>query len=157
MPSDALQALYRGDTDEAQKLLRPDTELDVFDAAAFGRVDRLRELLADKPELARAFSDDGFTPLHLAVYGGSEAAARILIEAGADVNVRSTGSIARVPPLGTAAFVRSLPLARVLLDAGADVNGSEAGRFTPLDSAYLNGDAELIRELESRGGVRRRG
>jgi uncharacterized protein len=154
MASDALQALYRGDADEARRLLAPDQELDVFDAAAFGRLDRLRELLADEPARARAFSDDGFTALHLAVYAAQEDAARILIDAGADVDVRSTGSIAQVPPLGTAAFVRSLPLARLLLDAGADVNGHGAGGFTPLDSAYVNGDTELIRELESRGGVR---
>jgi hypothetical protein len=67
----------------------------------------------------------GFTALHLAVYAQQEEAARVLLEAGAGVNFRSTGAIARVPPLGTAAFVRSVALARLLLDAGAEVNGGE--------------------------------
>lgn len=156
MPSAARFALYEGDVERARELLGADAELDVFDAAAFGRTDRLRELLRDDPSLARAFSDDGFTALHLAVYGGQEAAARALIDAGADVNVRSTGSIARVPPLGTAVFVGSLPLAKLLLDAGANVNGAEEGGFTALDGATVNGDVELIRELEARGGRRNR-
>jgi ankyrin repeat protein len=120
MPSDALLALYRGDAEEAQRLLRPDDELDVFDAAAFGRVERLRSLLEEHPQAARAFSDDGFTALHLAVYGGHEAAVRALIEGGADLNVVSTGTIAQVPPLGTARFVGSASLERLLLEAGAE-------------------------------------
>jgi ankyrin repeat protein len=156
MPSDALQALYRGDADQAQRLLRPDDELDVFDAAAFGRVDRLRSLLGDAPQLAQTPSEDGFTPLHLALFGRQEDAARVLIESGADLNARSTASFARVPPLGTAVFVRSLPLVRLLLDAGADVNGEGDGGFTALDTAVLNDDHQLVQELEARGGRRGR-
>jgi ankyrin repeat protein len=120
--SDAMQALYEGDAERAKSLLPPDDELDVFHAAAFGRTERLRELLAD-PAQANAFSDDGFTPLHLAVYAEQADAARALIEAGADVNAVSKGPIAQVPPLGTAAFVRSQAMTQLLLDAGADPGG----------------------------------
>lgn len=149
--SEAMQALYQGDVERAQQLLPSDDELGIFDAAAFGRVTRLQELLAADPSRANAFSEDGFTALHLAVYAGQEETARVLIKGGADVNVRSTGSIARVPPLGTAAFVRSVRLARLLLDAGADVNGQGAEGFTALHSAAQNGDVELARELLARG------
>jgi ankyrin repeat protein len=151
MPSDALRALYEGDVERGQRLLGPDDELSVFDAAAFGRLERLREILAADPSQAAAFSDDGFTALHLAIFGRQEEAARILIERGADLDVRSTGEIARVPPLGTAAFVRSVPLARLLLDAGADVNGRGEGGFTALDAATANGDEDLARLLRERG------
>lgn len=153
---EALQALYAGDVERAQALLGPDDELDVFTAAAFGRVERLERLLRDDPSLATAFADDGFTALHLAVFGGRRDAADVLIEHGADVNVRSRGAVARVPPLGTAAFVGSVELARLLLDRGADVNGEGEGGFTALDSAAANGNDELVRMLESRGGERRR-
>jgi 4-hydroxy-4-methyl-2-oxoglutarate aldolase len=115
-----MQALYKGDPERARALLRPDDELSVFEAAAFGRSERLRAILQADESQARAFSDDGFTALHLAVFGRQEEAARILIEHGAGLDTRSTGTIARVPPLGTAAFVRSAPLTRLLLDAGAD-------------------------------------
>jgi ankyrin repeat protein len=149
--SEALQALYAGDEERARKLLPADSELSVFEAAAFGRVDRLRGLLDGEPAQANAFSDDGFTALHLAIYGGQEGAARLLLERGADPNALSAGDIARVPPLGTAAFVRSVPLARLLLDSGADPNGRGEGGFTALHTAAQNGDEELVRLLEERG------
>jgi ankyrin repeat protein len=149
--SEALQALYAGDEERARKLLPADSELSVFEAAAFGRVDRLRGLLDGDPAQASAFSDDGFTALHLAIYGEQEEAARLLLERGADPNALSVGDIARVPPLGTAAFVRSVPLARLLLDSGADPNGRGEGGFTALHSAAQNGDEELVRLLEERG------
>src|SRR3954452_12921105 len=119
MPSAALLALYEGDVETARELLGSDAELDVFDAAAFGRVARLRELLAEDPSLANALSDDGFTPLHLAVYGQEEDTARTLIDAGADLDAYSTAEIAKVTPLGTARFVDSPALTQLLLDAGA--------------------------------------
>lgn len=154
MASDAMQALYAGDVEKARGLLAADDELSVFDAAAFGRVARLRAILESDPSQARAWSADGFTALHLACFGEQEAAARLLIEHGADVNVRSTGSIARVPPLGTAAFVHSTRLAQLLLDAGADVNGEGEGGFTALDTAVQNGHEELVRLLLARGADR---
>jgi len=151
MTSDALQALYEGDAARALAVLPSDEELSVFEAAAFGRVERLRSILDADPSQSAAVADDGFTALHLAVYASQAEAARLLIDRGADVDVRSTGSIARVPPLGTAAFVRSVPLARLLLDAGADVNGPGGGGFTALHSAAINGDTELVELLLERG------
>ena len=149
--SEAMQALYEGDAERARALLPPDERLTVFEAAAFGRVERLRELLAADPGQAAALSDDGFTALHLAVFARQADAARVLIEHGADVDRRSEGPIARVPPLGTAAFARSPELARLLLDAGADPNGQGEGGFTALHSAAANGDVELVRLLLERG------
>jgi len=148
--SEALQALYGGDDEKARQLLRPDDELTVFDAAAFGRLGRLREILDADSAQATAFSDDGFTALHLAVFGGHEEASRLLLERGADPNALSTNEAVRVPPLGTAAFVRSVPLARLLLDSGADVNGRGEGGFTALHSAAQNGDEELAELLLER-------
>ena len=79
--SEALQALYAGEVEKARELLPADDELSVFDAAAFGRVERLRAILGEDPAAAAALSDDGFTALHLAVFGRQEEAARILIDA----------------------------------------------------------------------------
>jgi ankyrin repeat protein len=149
--SDALQALYDGDAERAQKLLPPEDRLSLFEAAAFGAVERLRAILDADPARVAALSDDGFTALHLAVFGEQEDAARLLLERGADVNALSTGAIAKVRPLGTAAFVRSTRMARLLLDAGADVNGEGEGGFTALDTAVQNGDEEMIALLLERG------
>jgi ankyrin repeat protein len=152
--SQALQALYEGDVPRARELLPPDPELTIFEAAAFGRTDRLRTILTADASQVTALSIDGFTALHLAIFGNQEEAARVLIAHGADVNQLSTSTTAHVPPLGTAAFVRSLPLARLLLDAGADVNGHEESGFTALHAAAQNGDPDLARELLARGASR---
>jgi ankyrin repeat protein len=120
--SPALQALYAGDLDRARTLLAPDDELAAYEAAAFGRIERLRTLLAEDPASANDWSPDGFSALHLAIFGGSEEAVGLLIEHGADVNALATSDIARVRPLGTAAFVGRPDLEKLLLEAGADAS-----------------------------------
>jgi ankyrin repeat protein len=77
-------------------------------------------VLDDDPAEANAKSPDGFTALHLAIFGGSEEAVRLLLERGADPNALATSEIARVRPLGTAAFVGRSDLEKLLLEAGAD-------------------------------------
>jgi uncharacterized protein len=155
--SEALRALYEGDVERAEGLLAPDEKLSIFEAAAFGRSERLAAILTADPAQALARSEDGFTALHLAVFAEQAKAAHLLLDRGADVDALSTGSIARVAPLGTAVFVRSPHLVRLLLDAGADVNRQGAGGFTALHSAAQSGDVELLRLLLERGadaGVR---
>jgi ankyrin repeat protein len=122
MVSEALQALYEGDRERAEQLLARDAELPAYEAAAFGRIDRLRQFLEEDPANATAWSPDGFTALHLAIFGGSEEAVRLLVEHGADVDALATSDVARVRPLGTAAFVGRPDLEKLLLEAGADAS-----------------------------------
>ena len=150
MISEAMQALYTGDRERGEALLAPGQET-VFEAAAFGRVARLEELLAAEPELVRLWSEDGFTLLHLACFAGGAATTRLLVERGADLEALSTASFAKVRPLGTAAFARDHESARVLLEAGADPNGPGEGGYKPLHTAAQNGDVELIRLLLEHG------
>jgi ankyrin repeat protein len=148
----AVQALYRGATEVANELLPKEAELNVFEAALFGRVKRLLELLEESPPLATERSGDGFTALHLAVFSGQAEAARVLITHRSDLEAEATGTTAQgVRPIHTAAFAGERALAELLLDAGADVNSREAGGFTALHSAAENGDEEMVRFLLSRG------
>ena len=150
--SPAMQTLYNGDVEAARSALPPDEELDVFHAAAFGRVDRLREILAAELGAARAWSADGFTALHLAAFTDSDEAARMLVAAGADLEARSRHeTITGVRPLNTCAFARAHRVARVLLEAGADPDGEGETGSTPLMAAQANGDAEMERLLVEHG------
>ena len=143
-----MQALYEFDRDRALALLPADSELDVFHAAAFGRDERLREILSADPEAARAWSPDGFTALHLAAFSNAEEAARLLVEAGADLAARSRHeTITGVRPLNTAAFARAYAVARVLLEAGADPDAEGEPGATAMMAARAQGDEEMERLL----------
>jgi ankyrin repeat protein len=93
------------------------------------------------------WSPDGFTGLHLAAFAHNAAAARALLEAGADPNAIAKASFARVTPLGTCAFANAPDVARVLLEHGADPAISEVEGGTPLDVARHNGFDELVEVL----------
>jgi uncharacterized protein len=148
---DAMHALYRGETEEAYRLLPEDSELTAHEAATFGRVDRLRALLDEDPSRTNEFSPDGFSPLHGAIFGGQEKTVRLLIERGADLEAISTASFVQVRPLGTAAFVRSVPIVRILLQAGADPNGRTPQESTAIDTARENDDEAMIELLREFG------
>ena len=124
-------------------LLQADPELDVFEATALGYVDRLRSCLDGDPGAAAARSPDGFTALHFAAFFGKPEVARILLEAGADVNAVADNDM-RVEPLHSAAAGRHLEVCRLLLAAGAEVDARQAGGFTALHAAAQNGDPELV-------------
>ena len=141
---------YRGDRAVTDALLAVDPDLDVYEATSVGYADRLVDDLAADPSLATAFSADGFTALHFAAFFGKPEAARILIDAGAEVNVYSTNEL-HVHPLHSAAAGRHHEVCRVLLAAGADVNATQRHQYTPLHAAAQHGDDELVELFLSAG------
>jgi uncharacterized protein len=142
-------ALYRGERDRAEELAR-DAELGINEAASLGRVELVRELLADDPTLATSRSSDGFTPLHYAAFFGTAEAAAALLEHGADPTAVAENEM-RVQPLHSAAAVDATATARLLLDAGADPNARQEGGFRPIDAAVQSGNDELYALLVERG------
>jgi ankyrin repeat protein len=150
--SEILQAMYEGRQADVDALLTADPELDVFEAAALGRADRVRELVAAEPALARAFADDGFTALHLATFLGTPDAATVLLDAGADVDVPSRNPMSVRPVNSAAAGRHPVEHLRLLLEHGADPNGTQASGHTALDEARLRGDDEVVALLEAAGG-----
>jgi uncharacterized protein len=154
--SELLQAIYRGDQARADELLAAGPELDIFEAAAVGRPERLRELLDDDPSLANAWAEDGFQPLGLASFFGHVDAARLLVERGAEVNSASRNDF-KVMPLHSAAATGDADiryeLARLLLEHGADANTRQQDDFTPLMAADQHGDERLRALLVEHGAT----
>ena len=150
--SELLDALYRGDDDRVSELLAADPQLSVFEAAAFGLTDRLRELLDEDPTQANAFGDDGFQPLGLACFFGHVEAARLLLDRGADPNALARNEHVQAGPLHSASASENkdaetrYELCELLLDRGADPNLEQGGGFRAIDAARQNGDG-LVEQL----------
>jgi ankyrin repeat protein len=141
---------YRSNREVTDTLLAADPELDVFEAAALGYLDRLRERLIDAPQDLDALSADGYTALHFAAFFAKPEAARILIDAGASVATVAQNEM-RVQPLHSAAAGHQIEICRLLLAAGAEVDARQAGGFTPLHEASQNGDPEMVELFLSAG------
>jgi ankyrin repeat protein len=151
--SATMHALYRGQPSLAETIAAALPELDVFEAAALGRTERLDELLGADPSLATARSADGFTALHYPAFFGIGAAAdvtRALLTAGADVNARSDNDFA-VLPIHSAIAGGHDDVAAVLIDAGADVDARQRHGWTPLHGAAQNGSLDSVDRLLAAG------
>jgi ankyrin repeat protein len=127
-------------------------DIDVFEAATLGDVDRLRELLDADASLVRAWSPDRGTALHFAVFFGQPETAALLVERGADVHAVSP-TFGDVTPLhsAAAASANSTELVHLILEAGADPNARQGGGFTAMHAAAQNGDVAMATDLLDRG------
>lgn len=148
--SAVLWARYRGRGEVLDAILAAEPSLDVFDAAALGRLDRLAELVAVDPAAANAWSADGFTPLGLAAFFGHPPAVRLLLDHGADVHAVARNAM-RVQPIHAATAAHDAESVRLLLEAGADPNAEQQEGWTPLMAARRNGDLDLVELLVAHG------
>jgi ankyrin repeat protein len=99
------------------------------------------------PAGATHFGAGGFTPLLFAARHGDVASARLLLNAGADVD--ETGADGN-SALVLATMSGHPRLAEFLLARGADPNADGAG-YTALHAAILRADRSLVRMLLARG------
>jgi ankyrin repeat protein len=139
-----MHSLYRGHRDLAELIASKRKALDVFEAAALGRLDRLKEFLGDASTI-NAPSKDGFTALHFACFFGQPEAARLLIESGAAVDAMAANPT-RVMPLHSAAATRNLEAARLLLEHAVPgmINARQQGGWVPIHAAAQNGDRAMV-------------
>ena len=92
------------------------------EAAGRGDLARLNTLLDAHPELIDERGGEGVrTALHQAVFGNSEAAVKLLLERGANPNIRCEGDNAY--PLHFAVEKNRIPIIHHLVEHGADTEG----------------------------------
>jgi ankyrin repeat protein len=159
--TELLDALYRGQQDRVDELLADEPQLTVHEAAAFGKTERLHELLDEDPSRANEFGDDGFQPLGLACFFGHVDAARFLLDRGADPNTLARNEHIQTSALHAAAASENkdpetrYDLCRMLLERGADPNLRQGGRddgARAIDSARMTGHDRLEQLLLEHGG-----
>jgi ankyrin repeat protein len=141
---------------------------DLHDAVKHGHVARMKMLLDGDRTLANCRSETdvrGTYPLHVAAEFGQAAAARVLIDYGADVSLLDVENDAIA--LGWAAFFGRPAVVRVLLDAKSDPNqrnkhgltplgcavGGTQGKWKPFSNASLGDWQESADYIKACGGV----
>ena len=136
--------------------------LDVFLAAELGMANELRSQLDRDSSLATQFSGSGATALHGACYWGSVAAAKVLLERGAEVNALTKDSFLKIAPIGCAVATPNVPnpsedestvvaLVELLLANRANVNTQRRDGMTALHAAAYRGHVKVIEVLLKAG------
>ncbi len=146
-----LFARYCSRQEMVDQLLPLNPDLDIFEAAALGKKQKVAEMISTDLNLVNAFAPDGFTALHYACFFGHPNIAELLLRYGADANARSRNATSVMPLHSATANVRKLKTVEWLVLYKADVNATQPGGFTPLHTAAAHGDAEIIDFLLSKG------
>jgi len=147
----AIVAIYWRSAESLELLLARGAQLDVFEAAAAGRLERVRELVAEHGELIAARASDGWTVLHLAAHFRQLPVVDFLLRRGADVNARSENSHANTALHAAAAGGADRVLVQRLVEAGVQVDAKQGGGDTGLHEAASIGRADLVALLLEAG------
>ena len=122
--------------------------LPIRQAARKGDVEKARELLKARPELATIRDDLDKTALHEAALMGSTSVAALLLENKADVDARD---FSRTTPLIAAAGTGQAGAVDLLIAHKADVNARTKQNTTALISAAAHGHQAVVQSLLDHG------
>ena len=110
-------------------------------------------LIGAKADKDQPTTDDGSTPLHIAIEEGNLDIVHLLVEAGASMDVPRSDGLA---PLHMAAQKGHLEIVRLLVESGADMSGATKNGTTALELAFQHGHVDVGRFLAERGAKSRR-
>jgi ankyrin repeat protein len=134
--------------------------VDINTAASIGDLDRVKELLDEDPSLANRVSEyvtyyiGSGSPLKNAAARGHIEIVKLLLERGADPNLREEGIAPHGHALYSAVYNGHYEIAKLLLERGAFPNPPVESSADALSIALLNKNERLVELLCSYGAAR---
>ncbi|MED1410933.1 MULTISPECIES: ankyrin repeat domain-containing protein [Bacillus] len=122
----------------------------ISQAIISGEKEKVVEIINSNQSIVNSYSEDGWTPLHLAAYFGQKEIASFLLEQGADIHIRAKNENENTP-LQAAIANKQSELVAFLIEKGSDVNAAQSGGWTGLHEAALFGNEEIIILLLEKG------
>ena len=133
---------------EAEDRLKDNPSSELLLAARNGNVVRVIQSLDLGADVNAQSENNGYTPLIWASSRGHTETVRLLLEAGADVNLTANDgqtALMRAADYGHAEVVE------LLLKSGADVNAQNENGITAMKLATLKGHTQIILLLQTAG------
>ena len=121
----------------------------LYEAAEEGKIEEVKQLLADGADVNSKTDSYLETPLHFAAENGQKEVAELLIDKGADVNANAKWERT---PLHSTAKTGQKSIIELLITAGANVNAKDFENKTPLDEAINYKHTEAANLLRKHGG-----
>lgn len=143
-------AAINGEFDTVNDFSKQGDSIDFTSAVCMGLTDAAREHILSHPDaLNEGIGDNQTAPVSLAIYHGQQDMVKLLVEMGANLQIRD--------PYGGSLLhnaVRHMPeksLINHLIDAGANVNAIDGDANTPLNFAAREDNLEIARLLLENG------
>ncbi|MFK4289479.1 ankyrin repeat domain-containing protein [Bacillus sp. RC250] len=124
--------------------------ISISQAVISGEKEKVVEIINTDPSFVNSFSEDGWTPLHLAAYFGQKEIASFLLEHGTNIHIRAKNENENTP-LQAAIANKQIELVSFLIEKGSDVNAVQSGGWTGLHEAALLGNEDIITLLLEHG------
>ena len=138
-------AIEAGSRETRQLLLEKGAEVDIAVASILGMTERVKQMLAKDPSLAKDKSTGGY-PIEWAAWGQNVDVARILVDYGANINAAT----AVFTPVANG----GVEFLRFVLDQGADPNARGRGRtvlHAAVEMPFSKDNTAVIELLIERG------
>lgn len=148
--SAVLMSMYTGQRQIRDLLLARSPALELHDAAAVGKLDRVKQFVEKDSSLAKSLSPDGFPVVALAAVFGHLDIARYLADHGADVNAPATNGSGYNALTGAVASGHT-EIVKWLLENGVNPNCRYGPGYSPLLTGAANGHLEIVKLLLAHG------